>query len=105
VGLSVVACRRSAAERFGFGGLYRRRAGSRRWLRVRRDPADELDRRPGCSDDRFRRRLGSIKTSLFGMMPAFWRMIRMWTMSNAEVFAFIALTMLVAGAGTWMVVG
>jgi hypothetical protein len=32
-------------------------------------------------------------------------MIRMWTMSNAEVFAFIALTMLVAGAGTWMVVG
>jgi hypothetical protein len=29
----------------------------------------------------------------------------MWTMSNAEVFAFIALTVLVAGAGTWIAVG
>jgi hypothetical protein len=40
------------------------------------------------------------------MMPAFdWRMIRMWTMSDAEVIAFIAFTVLVAGAGTWMAVG
>jgi hypothetical protein len=29
----------------------------------------------------------------------------MWTMSDAEVFAFIAFTVLVAGAGTWMAVG